>query len=494
MDQIMTLILSLLVIWTVTSHPQNASATPFLPSSLRNSLLVSVSETSTAKKKQRGKFLRTKNNETKTSSRHQEELETSDSDDSPTTSSSSSQPEDSKPKNWRETRKPIADSPSDNKKSGLRIPILRFGLRKKTVEDDKNNDTSDDSDNKKAPSQEKIGKKAQIKENEKNVSTRQSRYERAKKARQKRLQVNSNNTETERDIQLAAKETSSSTANNTSDDTLSPHNNTKPNNETVPSNKRGGVGGIPNTPPGFSIGGYSIGSPMMYPPSGRPYHLQPHSPQQPRPMQPSQALAVTAIVSVLSVLSRLGIVVWITKRLSVEEEMIQPKQHFVWECLNDRYSKDSSVLRKAFSKPPLQYTKQQWKKYTKQLGPKRATKPKAPIRTSIVVNLTPNGGLDLNYLSDVVNFLILAHSNQRFGPEVELILKLASPGGAVTTYGLAAAQIARLQNAGLTNATICIDDVAASGGYMMASQGSQIVAAPFSMVSTMYYSIVILEE
>ena len=204
-------------------------------------------------------------------------------------------------------------------------------------------------------------------------------------------------------------------------------------------------------------------------------------------MQPSHALAVTAAVSLLGVISRLWIVVWITKRLAQEEDMILPKQHFVWECLNDRYSKDTTVLQKALSKPPVGTSKLKWSKYTKQLSKAekqhKKKKNQVPTKTSVVVNITPNEGqLDLKYLSDVINFLIVAHQRQAFGPQVEIILLLASPGGAVTTYGLAAAQVARLEASGL-NTTVCVDDVAASGGYMIASQTSQIVAAPFAMVS-----------
>merc|ERR1711920_1094722 len=65
----------------------------------------------------------------------------------------------------------------------------------------------------------------------------------------------------------------------------------------------------------------------------------------------------------------------------------------------------------------------------------------------------------------------------------EVLLRLASPGGAVPTYGLAAAQLQRIRDAGI-RLTICVDTVAASGGYMMACVADHVIAAPFAMVGS----------
>lgn len=65
----------------------------------------------------------------------------------------------------------------------------------------------------------------------------------------------------------------------------------------------------------------------------------------------------------------------------------------------------------------------------------------------------------------------------------EVIVRLESSGGMVHAYGLAAAQLARLKEAGLT-LTVCIDKVAASGGYMMACVADKILAAPFAVVGS----------
>ena len=47
-----------------------------------------------------------------------------------------------------------------------------------------------------------------------------------------------------------------------------------------------------------------------------------------------------------------------------------------------------------------------------------------------------------------------------------VVILLNSGGGTVTGYGLAAEQISRLKEAGI-RVTVCVDEVAASGGYVM---------------------------
>lgn len=65
----------------------------------------------------------------------------------------------------------------------------------------------------------------------------------------------------------------------------------------------------------------------------------------------------------------------------------------------------------------------------------------------------------------------------------EVLLRLKSPGGAVNGYGLAASQLVRIRDKGL-HLTVAVDEVAASGGYLMASVAHKIVAAPFAIVGS----------
>ncbi|AIL62013.1 protease SohB [Pseudomonas alkylphenolica] len=68
-------------------------------------------------------------------------------------------------------------------------------------------------------------------------------------------------------------------------------------------------------------------------------------------------------------------------------------------------------------------------------------------------------------------------------PRDEVVLRLESGGGMVHSYGLAASQLARIRQAGIP-LTVCIDKVAASGGYMMACIGDKIVSAPFAILGS----------
>jgi len=69
------------------------------------------------------------------------------------------------------------------------------------------------------------------------------------------------------------------------------------------------------------------------------------------------------------------------------------------------------------------------------------------------------------------------------GESDKVLLRLESGGGVVHGYGLAASQLMRLKDAGIT-LTISVDKVAASGGYMMACVGDEIIAAPFAILGS----------
>jgi serine protease SohB len=65
----------------------------------------------------------------------------------------------------------------------------------------------------------------------------------------------------------------------------------------------------------------------------------------------------------------------------------------------------------------------------------------------------------------------------------EVIVRVESPGGVVHGYGLAASQLTRIKEKGI-DLTVCVDSVAASGGYMMACVGDKILSAPFAIIGS----------
>lgn len=68
-------------------------------------------------------------------------------------------------------------------------------------------------------------------------------------------------------------------------------------------------------------------------------------------------------------------------------------------------------------------------------------------------------------------------------PTDEVVVRVESPGGMVHAYGLAAAQLERIRQKRIP-LTVCVDKVAASGGYMMATVADKIIAAPFAIIGS----------
>jgi len=77
----------------------------------------------------------------------------------------------------------------------------------------------------------------------------------------------------------------------------------------------------------------------------------------------------------------------------------------------------------------------------------------------------------------ITAILILAN------PQDEVVICLESAGGMVNTYGLAASQLQRIKQHGLS-LTVIIDKMAASGGYLMACVADKILAAPFAIIGS----------
>ena len=65
----------------------------------------------------------------------------------------------------------------------------------------------------------------------------------------------------------------------------------------------------------------------------------------------------------------------------------------------------------------------------------------------------------------------------------EVVIKLESAGGMVHSYGLASSQLSRITDKNIP-LTVCVDKVAASGGYMMACVADKVLAAPFAIIGS----------
>ena len=65
----------------------------------------------------------------------------------------------------------------------------------------------------------------------------------------------------------------------------------------------------------------------------------------------------------------------------------------------------------------------------------------------------------------------------------EVIVRLENHGGVVHEHGLAASQLARIRDRSIP-LIVCVDKVAASGGYLMACVATKIHAAPFAILGS----------
>lgn len=106
---------------------------------------------------------------------------------------------------------------------------------------------------------------------------------------------------------------------------------------------------------------------------------------------------------------------------------------------------------------------------------------KATIQKKCMYVVDFNGSTDANEVKDLRKIVTLLTKVASEGDE--LLLRLKSPGGVVNGYGLAASQLERVKARKL-KLTIAVDEVAASGGYMMACTGDKIIAAPFAYIGS----------
>ena len=109
----------------------------------------------------------------------------------------------------------------------------------------------------------------------------------------------------------------------------------------------------------------------------------------------------------------------------------------------------------------------------------------------VCVSVAKRNVFVLNFDGDMT-----ASQNEKFKEEVTgvvenaqidrgdcVVVKIKSGGGTVHGYGLAAAQLERIKAKGL-RIVVCVDEIAASGGYMMASVADKIYASPFAILGS----------
>ena len=288
---------------------------------------------------------------------------------------------------------------------------------------------------------------------------------------------------------------------------------------------RQGPIGFPSAPGQASPPLFLYSSPSFL----RPQNSMPSQQNQPAPVDATVASLISSLLPLLTRVLMLTLLSGPSLLFGSGDASVYspcPSQHFMLERVNDRYAKDGIALTKALVHAPSNKSKHAWQwilnkrrkevrmalnlenqlkgkagniKASKDTNSTIVGEPLSPTysRTVIVMHVDASGDLDetISYLRDSVSFILSQYNDKtrsrlNMGKELEVVLNIESPGGLVQDFGLAADQIARLRRAGMERGdltvTVCVDKIAASGGYMMACQASpgQLLSAPFAILGS----------
>ena len=150
------------------------------------------------------------------------------------------------------------------------------------------------------------------------------------------------------------------------------------------------------------------------------------------------------------------------------------QDHLEVENLNKKYHKTASALRSSVMKRDEKKKQEKRDKKQQKAEEKRASRPrsfvidfKGDLKASAVSSLRE----EVSAVLDVAK------------PDDEVVVRLENHGGLVHEHGLAASQLARIRDRDIP-LVVCVDKVAASGGYLMACVASKIYAAPFAILGS----------
>lgn len=235
-----------------------------------------------------------------------------------------------------------------------------------------------------------------------------------------------------------------------------------------------------------------------------------------------------------SLSGRMGLVGLLADIMKPENSAFIPPvvQHYTFEKMNDRYLKDRNAFRKAMGMEIIRPNPSGIAKPFMNRGTYTDTPSLQYNSTTIIMEMKglDSGLSSMESIRDQVSFLLDQNailrkesmildnipiidvsemasnesinvtskedggdqatdnvtSKEDDGADMEIVILLESPGGSASDYGLAAQQIGRLRDEPGIKVTICVDTVAASGGYMIACMSSpdSLFAAPFAIVGS----------
>ncbi|MDJ0759258.1 MAG: protease SohB [Woeseiaceae bacterium] len=173
-----------------------------------------------------------------------------------------------------------------------------------------------------------------------------------------------------------------------------------------------------------------------------------------------------AITIVAAIVVVIGTAAAANKRQGADELVI--------ENLNKKYRHLADMLNRAvLGKAELKTAHKERKKQEKE-AEGREGKPRSFV-LDFKGDLKASGVDALR--QEITALLEIANEND------EVIVRLDNHGGVVHEHGLAASQLVRIRDRGIP-LKVCVDKVAASGGYLMACVADRIYAAPFAILGS----------
>ncbi len=145
------------------------------------------------------------------------------------------------------------------------------------------------------------------------------------------------------------------------------------------------------------------------------------------------------------------------------------------ENLNKKYQSQAAELKQAVM------NKSEWKAESKALkardkkdAKKEESRPRAYVidfKGDLKASAVPSLREEISAVLDVAT------------EKDQVVIRLENYGGVVHEHGLAASQLVRIRDRNIP-LLVCIDKVAASGGYLMACVANKIVVAPFAILGS----------
>lgn len=189
------------------------------------------------------------------------------------------------------------------------------------------------------------------------------------------------------------------------------------------------------------------------------------------------AKTVTLLLALLAAVAIVGSAALAKKRFANEDEIEIEK-------INERFEHYKDTMRHAVLDDDvlkLEKKEDKKKKKAEKKNKKKQSDDEPVLKKKRVFVIEFDGDIKASESEQLRKLVSVVLTEAK--ADDEIVVKLESQGGMVHSYGFAASQLARIKSKSIP-LTVCVDKVAASGGYMMACVADKILAAPFAIIGS----------